>query len=254
MPNKDEVFAVLTRSNKLFNRERVRFAASGGKITLNGVPVDILDFGNLPKPDQSNFLINLQTPIQEVASSGDVSMMQVLTQHIFQADNIKYFQQILEVPNNSFSALLVQFSVPIRKQIIKMLKKLLNLAEIKNIDFYTILSKICPEVPCLEIILRLILKYFGDKAIEYLRRERNNEARDCTTSILEFVITSLCSGKDTEGIVGDLLDHCIKCTADMLYCYEKNKEDVENKVEHELSANLRNTIKCKVCGGSYFSK
>ncbi|KAI4461600.1 hypothetical protein MML48_5g00013637 [Holotrichia oblita] len=47
--SRDDILAVLTRSNKNFNKNDVRFAAEGGGISLNGVKVDILEFGTLQK-------------------------------------------------------------------------------------------------------------------------------------------------------------------------------------------------------------
>lgn len=58
--NRDEIFAVLTRNNKLFNKEGVRFSVGdGGIMTLNGKPVDLLQFGSLSQTDRSVHLINL---------------------------------------------------------------------------------------------------------------------------------------------------------------------------------------------------
>lgn len=252
LPKKDEIIAVLTRSNKLFNQEQVRFAASGDKVTLNGVPVDILD---LPKPDQSDLLINLQTPIQEDAGSADVPMTEVLPGSIFKPENISYFHGTVAISGKPFSALLKHFSVPIREKIITLLKRLLNFPEYEQI-FYSILHKVCPEVPFLLMMFNLILKYFEDMAIQYLQNLKNGDKiHDSKISILESVITNVCSNKGIEGIVRDLLNYCLKWIVGMLYYYETAIEDSENKTACESRrTNVRKAIKCKACGGSYFSK
>nr|XP_022906246.1 uncharacterized protein LOC111418045 [Onthophagus taurus] len=54
--NVDEVIAVLTRSNKMFNKEGIRFSAVGDQILLNGRPVDMMNFGSMARSDQTTFL------------------------------------------------------------------------------------------------------------------------------------------------------------------------------------------------------
>ncbi|VEN62899.1 unnamed protein product [Callosobruchus maculatus] len=60
IPNKDEVFAVLTRANKQMNAKDIKFAAKDGQITLNDVPVNMSEFAAMSKGQRDVFLSDLR--------------------------------------------------------------------------------------------------------------------------------------------------------------------------------------------------
>src|SRR5699024_10626554 len=57
--NKDDVFATLTRLNKQMNKNDVKFSASNGDITLNGVTIDMGKFGMMDNNEAATFLKTL---------------------------------------------------------------------------------------------------------------------------------------------------------------------------------------------------
>ncbi|KAK4885967.1 hypothetical protein RN001_002238 [Aquatica leii] len=57
--NVDEVMGILTRNNRLLNKENVRFAAENGEIKLNGVAVNLKQMGTMSKLQRTQFLIDL---------------------------------------------------------------------------------------------------------------------------------------------------------------------------------------------------
>ncbi|XP_072397360.1 uncharacterized protein [Diabrotica undecimpunctata] len=59
--NKDDVFAALTRNNKLMNRNGIRFSANGGEIILNGQTINMNEFIGMNREHASAFLSNLPT-------------------------------------------------------------------------------------------------------------------------------------------------------------------------------------------------
>ncbi|KAF5304628.1 hypothetical protein FQR65_LT07910 [Abscondita terminalis] len=72
--NPKEVFSILSRNNKLFNRDGIKFAANDGKITLNGVAVDINELGVMTTSQKSQYFLDLpSTPatatVQELKST-----------------------------------------------------------------------------------------------------------------------------------------------------------------------------------------
>lgn len=57
IPNKDEVFAALTRNTKRLTKAGVKYSAEGGKITLGGIVVDMNEVISL-KPKQAETFFN----------------------------------------------------------------------------------------------------------------------------------------------------------------------------------------------------
>lgn len=74
IPNKDEVFAALTRNNKAMNKNGIRFSADQGEIKLNGLKVDINEFVGMNKEKVNVFLKSVSgqnpTPMPSANSTG----------------------------------------------------------------------------------------------------------------------------------------------------------------------------------------
>ncbi|XP_064211943.1 uncharacterized protein LOC100141681 [Tribolium castaneum] len=89
IPNKDEVFATLTRLNKQMNKNNVKFSANNGDILLNGVSIDIAKFNTMDSNEVATFLTTLPaTPepspdqIQAMSSKLQLSFRKVNKQEI----------------------------------------------------------------------------------------------------------------------------------------------------------------------------
>lgn len=59
IPNKDEVFAALTRNTKRLTKAGVKYSADGGKITLSGIVVDMNEVIGLNPKQAETFFNNL---------------------------------------------------------------------------------------------------------------------------------------------------------------------------------------------------
>ncbi|XP_060536449.1 uncharacterized protein LOC132708259 isoform X2 [Cylas formicarius] len=59
IPNKDDLFAALTRNNKAMNREGIKFSADQGQIKLNGVAINMDQFARQTKTQTQTFFENL---------------------------------------------------------------------------------------------------------------------------------------------------------------------------------------------------
>lgn len=133
IPDQNEVFAVLTRSNKLLNKNNVRFAANGGEITLNGVSVDISQFGGLSKADQTAFLLELP-PTPTLTPDQTLAITRVI-KSVFSLNNIRILTQIATIPPN-LTTLLSVFEPAIQEMLLKCLSKLLNSIDLDIIDVF----------------------------------------------------------------------------------------------------------------------
>lgn len=140
IPDQNKVFAVLTRSNKLFNKNNVRFAASGGEITLNGVSVDISQFGGLSKADQTAFLLELP-PTPTLTPEQTLAITRVINS-VFTLNNIRILTQIATIPP-SLTTLLSVFKPAIQEMLLKCLSKLLNSIDLDIIDVFKQVWRAC---------------------------------------------------------------------------------------------------------------
>ncbi|XP_064211667.1 uncharacterized protein LOC103313132 isoform X1 [Tribolium castaneum] len=83
--NKDDVFATLTRTNKAMHRNKVRFSAVNGEISLNGVPVDMSAFAKMEKNEVITFLTSL--PNAPNPTTADIRNMSVTIRNSFYGIN-----------------------------------------------------------------------------------------------------------------------------------------------------------------------
>lgn len=265
IPNVDEVFAVLKNSNKIFNKNNVKFAASAGKITLNGVPVDISKFGELSKSQKSAFVLEL--PPTPSPSAAQVSLSSRLISTVFKIDYISICDQLLTIPQWTFSSILNLFDSPIQLMLLICLKKLL---ENVTFDLPKIFNEILPSRDVLSTVLQLVVDFFKLKTAPYEREystrldcaraspgfdevdfaARSNASTDASRRALMFferAVQSAFRGNDVEeAVLRELIDFFMKWLTEKLYYFQQDKEAVVNRRWRRVSQ------QCAVCGGQTF--
>lgn len=161
IPDQNEVFGILARSNKTFNKHNVKFAANGEKITLNGLSVDTSKFGGLSKADKTTFLLDLpSTPAPTPEQS--VSIMEMISS-VCTLDNIKCTAELIQNPL-PLTTLLHKFKSAIQEMLIKCLNKLFDSIEF---DVDKVLKKVLPNSDVALIGLYFVICFFKTRMIPY---------------------------------------------------------------------------------------
>lgn len=268
IPDRNEVFAVLTRSNKMFNKSNIKFAASGGKITLNGVAVDISMFGELSKTEQSTFLLELpQSPTPTRAQATAISRM---VDRVFRVDYVNVCGQMLSIPQWNFATILNIFQPAVQELLLKCLQTLLNNIQINLNDVF---KTIFPGRDLLETVLALVINFFKTKMAlyeqEYIEQReserlnspnfdesdfaaRFNASTDTARRALLFferAVARSFSGDDViEGVLREMIEYFTKWITEQMYKYE------ENRKMREVRGLARSAQICSVCGGFCYLK
>lgn len=265
IPDSNEVLSVLTKSNKLFNKMNVKFAASNGRITLNGVNIDISNFGGLSKTEQSAFLLDL--PPAPTPSAVQTLEITKLIKSVFSHDNIRVCGQVLTIPQLSFASLLNLFQPVIQEMLLKCVN---NFIDSINFDITHIFRQVFPDRNIMEIMLRFVINFFKTKMVSYeqeylARREqemtvpdfnekdfasRVNASEDANKRALIFFerAVRLAFTDMREPILKEMIECFLKWITEQAYIYEERK-----KLE-EVRGDIRKQQNCIVCGGKYFSK
>lgn len=243
IPNRDEVFGILTRSNKLFNRQNVRFAASDGKITLNGVPVDILEFGNMRQTEMSNYLLSLPkipASTTETVSVNSLSMS-TLIENIFSGSNVSAVQNLTET-KISLSSILNVFQAPIQEKIVIVVQELVKYLRNRDFDVFGILQKILPNVNSWTAILRFVVNYFQEMGSQIKQA--------CLDGATDFVVRAVneafSEGSLSKFVLETLAKAFMTTLTELIINYERdteNSETVQNRGVY---------VTCQICGGMYF--
>lgn len=268
IPDVNEVLAVLTRSNKMFNKSNIKFATSGGKITLNGVAVDISMFGELSKTEQSMFLLELpQSPTPTTAQATAISG---IVDKVFRVDYVNVCGKLLTIHQWNFATILNIFQPPVQELLLKCLKTLLENVQINLGDVF---KTILPGRDILETVLSLVINFFKTKMasleqqyVEQRESERLNSpdfdesdfAVRCNAStdtarraLLFFERAVACSFSDgdiTEMVLIELIEYFTKWITEQMYNYDESKKmRTESRV-------ARSAQQCSTCGGFYFLK
>lgn len=268
IPDKNEVFGVLTRSNKMFNKNNVRFAASDGGISLNGINVDISKFGELSKTQQTTYLIEL--PTTPTPSAAQAKAINTVINKTFQLPYIQIFGQLLTIPQWNFATILNLFQPVVQEMLLKCLKKLLD--NINGIDLKDIFGKILPDRDILETVLRVVIDFFKLKMIsfeeDYVTRRaaerlspdfdesdfanRFNASANVGNRALIFferaVTTAFAGGDVQEGVLKEMLEYFMKWITEQIYIFEENRQIREQRGSERQLKN------CTQCNGKYYFK
>lgn len=273
IPNQDEIFTILTKSSKLFNKENVKLAASDGKITLNGVTVDIIEFGLMKQTDKLSFLTSLPESPPVLACSDTSSLKAIIYNILRETDVAGIITSLAHVDIGSFASILNAFQKPIQEMIIVVMRDLLISLKIYNFDILGTLEKVFPQIRGWVTILRFVANFFQRTAAEYEKCYLNelNEAKSlpdfdenkfhecylvnpskmkCVPDFFEKAVNSVfCNGIINELMLRQLSEEFMTFLLDRIVEYEESQK---NKDSPETSY-ARNKVQCTVCSGVYFT-
>lgn len=261
--NKDEVFATLTRNNKEFNRKGVRFAASNGKISLNGVLIDMAEFGAMNKNDAISFIDSIPSQIQVEIPSNEATSLKTNITNIF--SNIST-EDLLKIYNTT-ERMINMYKFDVKLLILEAVDQLL-----KHIGFDVMkyLKELFPNFGYFPQIMRVVLKFLSKSAdeleIKYQRWIQYGNAEDflpifnyINVDKVKRYITLFEYGIDALFIGNQLRDDVLKALIQYFLTWFTNKcyTDVvdENREQKRRlhSANYKSTkTKCTICQGYYF--
>nr|XP_023015251.1 uncharacterized protein LOC111504792 [Leptinotarsa decemlineata] len=259
-PNKDEVFAALTRSNKAMNQKGVKFYASGGDLTMNGQKINTNDFTSMSKKDVGIFLSKL--PSKSVISHSDVLMMQR-----------QFSINKLAIPTtDQFSQFAVKmmgaYDGNIQKMIIIAMTKLYtSLSE----SIRTTLEEVFPDQPYCYNILSLVMEFFLVKASNLGKQYE----MWCETGESKFYQPCFADldGSEAkrykllfekavkmcyEGIMftkvaqEELLNYFNSWLTEQVYEFRVETESAQRRRQHNAREPKRIKVNCEKCGGYYY--
>lgn len=284
MGNKDEVFAILTRNNKLFNNKAIRFSAENGEIKLNGMSVDLLEFGSMAGTERAQVLMDLPSNPQPSVSNttNNANIMHTITE-IFDVRTVNTVVRYGQLISSGCkfaklaSTLLQDFSSSVQEKVIRICKvlcdKLMELINFPSISA-NYFSHISNEP--LEVLLRFVIDflkikvssqeedYEQHKAAATLLPDYNEENFNRSWGLLpssanravvwfERVVNTFVMGVSIdELLLRELIQYITNVITERVYDYC----DAEEKRKNRKQNTKRNIhiISCKACGGYYYSE
>ncbi|XP_063908497.1 uncharacterized protein LOC135126394 [Zophobas morio] len=263
--NKDEVFATLTRSNRAMNRNNVRFAASDGGITLNGVHVDMTHFTNMEKNEVITFLTKL--PNQPKPADSDIRNMSTTVKNSFQGVGAS------EIFNLSIGLvkLFGSTELTIKEKIISAVSELIK-ALIGNPEGYMdTLDRIFPNHHKYFRLVGMVNSFFqqliNEEEQKYTKwfQTRNPDdekpyffgflsldAAKRVTEIFNIVTKAYFIGTHlTQFGLEKLLEYFYTWFTRQVYSFEEREQRRQRRTEHGRSTSKYN---CTMCGGYYYAR
>ncbi|KRT80392.1 hypothetical protein AMK59_6454, partial [Oryctes borbonicus] len=174
--SKDEILAVLTRSNKYFNKKGIRFSAERGDISLNGIQVDILKYGNMPRTQQG-FMLETLPPIPESRSSSYVNNTRNTVQSMRYGERVnKVFGLASFDPASAMSALMC-FSQDVQPKILRICENFMNRIDVDIIASLIDLFKVDVRVKLIQYVSDFIRRCVDQLKEMFESRLLNEEVR-----------------------------------------------------------------------------
>ncbi|KAJ8963323.1 hypothetical protein NQ318_018792 [Aromia moschata] len=261
--NKDEVFAVLTRSNKDMNRNGIKFSAIDGDIRLNGIKIDMNEFMSMNKKETKTLLMNLSSsepsPVEARTMRTTVSSFHLDGTSVTDVNNIA-----------SYTLKLLYFcSGDVRTKVIGALASLL--AKL-TVDIKLGLDQLFPDHDKYFRLINLVVGFFskladeleekyqmwkktGDKQyhimlFDYMEMDKAKRY----VKLFEKAINMCYMGMNmTEEAIKRLLTHFHNWIATKVYEHQETKEREERRMIHSARSRTRR-VHCAKCGGHYYVK
>ncbi|XP_018569135.1 uncharacterized protein LOC108909309 isoform X1 [Anoplophora glabripennis] len=258
--NKDEVFAVLTRSNKDMNKKGIRISASGGEIVLNGVSIDFNEFAAMNKKEASSFLSNLP---QSERVPVDTASTRSMVSNILTDFSIRDIESI----TNITLRLLSFCDGDIQSKIINALHMLLaNLPD----PIRLLLDQIFPNQSKYIYVMEVVINFFAKAAghLEELYKNwietgddsyynplfRHIDVKQTKRAVKFFTdaVNMYYTGTHlTELALRELLTFFRCWLTKKIYEYQQDAERADKRRIHSASSPSRK-MSCSVCGGYYY--
>lgn len=275
IPNKDEVFAALTRNNRAMNKAGIKFSADGGQITLGGMAVDMNEFIGMNKKQTETFLSNL--PRQETSnvpnapstnsSSLKTAITGMLTDINIDSSGINLTRLITLTIE-----LLAFCSGDIKTKVVNAVHQAIHYVLLKLSSQITDeIDEIIPKNTQFYEFLRLGISFFSQKVDELERRyqmyqsTRNRAYYDSifdhvnpvyvkrTVAFFEFVVRNSYSGQTlTRAVLTEISGYVTAWITRIIFEYGEKKESEKRRDQHSAGFRAKR-VECAVCGGYYFS-
>nr|CAH7742653.1 unnamed protein product [Callosobruchus chinensis] len=255
IPNKDEVFAVLTRANKQMNDKNIKFSAKDGQITLNDVPVNMSDFAAMSKGQREVFLSDLplhgETPSQAVDTVTSSFSANGITCNM---DVIRYIVKITSALSGN-----------VTKYIIDIMSELLcKIAVSLNEELDKLFPNKCKYAQLVDMLMRFISKKADEWEMVYQewKETKNPELYSEWFDHVDVVETrrwlrffencaKICLNP-SELRFKSLLEYFHTWLAQKI-CERQQKIEQDNEIRAH-SANWKpKKVECCTCGGYYYS-
>ncbi|XP_050301172.1 uncharacterized protein LOC126739502 [Anthonomus grandis grandis] len=275
IPSKTEVFAALTRNNKLLNEKGVKFSAQNGDIYFNGMKVDLNQFMGLSGKRTEKFLVNLgKEPIPVQNSSSSSSSTVALKSAI--ANVISDFKIKLSNMDLLQVVQLTKKIVPfLSKDVLaKVVNAVLNSLETylleRGKEVFEELDKILPKDVWYMKFINMAISYFREQAEELERRYQlyqitgdpqyystifdkvNLDYFKRIVTFFEWVVNNSYSDeKLATSALRKMVDYVHSWIAGIIF--EKRQRDAKEKQveKHSKEYEVRKVC-CELCEGHYF--
>ncbi|XP_056646597.1 uncharacterized protein LOC130451540 isoform X1 [Diorhabda sublineata] len=257
IPQKDEIFAALTRNNKLMNKKDIKFSASNGEISFNGKIVNINDFSALNKQQAEAFLSNLPTE-NTISSNQTTNFINNFSLNSLNLPNVEEFAQ--------YSLhLIAAFGIDIQGMLVKTLKDVIGL----TIEYFKdLLDELFPNRGAEHHLLNVVMEYFGGKAADYMKNYNlwcqtgspyyyKEEYVDIPLQeteryiwIFSKIVKVFCNGGNVSKYdIMDIIKHVESWIFRKFYTNQRNEEENSQRAAHSPK---RKATKCLKCDGRYF--
>uniref|UniRef100_A0A1Y1LM37 Uncharacterized protein n=1 Tax=Photinus pyralis TaxID=7054 RepID=A0A1Y1LM37_PHOPY len=254
--SKDETFAFLTRNNKRFNKYGIKFAANNGRITLNGMSIDISNLEQLS--DIKSFFSDLPPiPKQTVAQVKSATFQIGETfKSIFTLDNITLGIRCCRLYMDGkstaeiFTTLLQHFQPVIQKKILHVTVAFfkavpnVNWIQICHDKFSMIHTN--PLFIAVHLVIRFVSLLLKEYKSAFCKRygPSKYDKSEKTVYWLNQIMNTFVHGPN---VSIHLLRKFISWVFSFVYNDLQNKKESKKQVKSETQKK-----ECKVCNGFYY--
>jgi hypothetical protein len=262
--NKDEVFATLTRANRDMNHHNIRFAAQNGKITLNGVSIDMGRFSSMGKNEAITFFNTL--PNTPNPTAANVRLMETYLGSSFEGI------RSIEVAPLALGLVKIFCTADstIKEKIINAVSKLIAELLKSTTCYMTSLNEIFPDHDKYLRLVGMVSSFFQTFVTQVEERynmwrqtldetlaepyftELSSDVTRRAAEIFNFVTANFFTGTElNENGLRNLLDYFYTWFANQVYLYQERRQRRNRRTNHSLFAARK--LRCKICWGDYYS-
>ncbi|RZC37512.1 hypothetical protein BDFB_008295, partial [Asbolus verrucosus] len=264
--NKDQVFATLTRWNKLMNENKVRFAVKNGDITLNGKVVDMGQFAVMERNEVATFLTRL--PNTPKPTEANVRTVNSMITNSFRNTNL------VEVGKLTFGILQILGNTDLimTEKIISAVASVINALTGNPVGYLKVLDEIFPNHAKYFKLINMVTGHFQklvnvveEKYKQWLATKDPSyeepyfirlslDAAERAVEIFNIVTKVYFMGTTlTEHGLKMLLTSFTEWFTRQVYIYQENQQRKADRIEHNQNVRALK-IRCSHCGGYYYER
>lgn len=248
--NTNELIGILQDNADLLSDAGIRFSATSGKIAFNGIPVDIIEFGKMPKDSKVNILSDIpaQSEISTVTDNTTTNQIKsspsFLDEYIYTVGEavLKHGVQLMTVKSPQvISSFLQDLTKPLQEKLIKATIKFCKKLDEKVPNYQKMIQKLRNGVNVFKQLIEIVLMFipYHLRDLPLVKFCRNN------FQTLELAIDFI--SWDSSVVMNRLIQFFIKWTMDA------SAEFIFEKISCNTNVNSQKIEKiCKKCGGFNF--